>query len=220
MSVANRNNPYSFEEFVEELKAIDFYRDDPFLQRVVGHYCANELPGLHDVLKRFSATVSFRWRDLADQIARPAERPYVEHFDAYNRRIDRLVRPEATRILEKEAFGAGPVLREEPPLGKVSQSDSFCYQIGEACVVCPLACTEGLVALIEEFPENRHPELDRILAHCKEGIDGDFGIGAQFMTEIQGGSDIPSNLLEAEPCRRSLQNMGHEVLLFCRPRGL
>jgi alkylation response protein AidB-like acyl-CoA dehydrogenase len=72
-------------------------------------------------------------------------------------------------------------------------------QIGEAGANCPMACTEGLVALIDEFPQDRHPELDRILLHCKEGLDGDFGIGAQFMTEIRGGSDIPSNLLEAQP---------------------
>jgi alkylation response protein AidB-like acyl-CoA dehydrogenase len=30
-------------------------------------------------------------------------------------------------------------------------------------------------------------------------VDGRFGIGAQFMSEIQGGSDISSNLLEATP---------------------
>ncbi len=198
MTVANRNNPYSFEEFVQELKALDFYRDDPFFQRVVSHYCANESPGLPDELARFSATVSFRWRDLADRISQPAERPYVEHFDAYNRRIDRLVRPEATRILEKEAFGQALLSEKITPWEGLAKR-FILFQIGEACVVCPLVCTEGLVALIEEFPENRHPELDRILAHCKEGLEGDFGIGAQFMTEIQGGSDIPSNVLEAEP---------------------
>jgi alkylation response protein AidB-like acyl-CoA dehydrogenase len=198
MSIANRNNPYSFDEFTQELKAVDFYRDDPFLQRMISHYAANELSGFHDELLRFSATASFRWRDLADRIARPAERPYLEHFDAYNCRVDRIVRPEATATLEKEAFAAGLFSEKITPWEALVKR-FLLYQIGEACVVCPLACTEGLIALIEEFPENRHPELERILAHCKEGIDGDFGIGAQFMTEIQGGSDIPSNLLEAEP---------------------
>ena len=198
MSIATRNNPYSFDDFVQQLLSVDFYQDDPFLQRIVSHYASEELPGLNDELKRFSASVSFRWRDMADRISGPAERPYVQHFDAYNRRIDRLVRPDTTTILEKEVFGEALLSDKMTPWEGLAKR-FILFQIGEACVSCPLACTEGLVALIEEFPENRHPELDRILAHCKEGIDGDFGIGAQFMTEIQGGSDIPSNLLEAEP---------------------
>ncbi len=37
------------------------------------------------------------------------------------------------------------------------------------------------------------------MTHCKEGRDGGFGIGAQYISEIQGGSDIPANLLEAAP---------------------
>lgn len=65
--------------------------------------------------------------------------------------------------------------------------------------MCPLACTEGLIALIDHYPGHGSAELDRIYRHCREGIEGDFGIGAQFMSEIQGGSDIPSNLLEAVP---------------------
>ena len=73
------------------------------------------------------------------------------------------------------------------------------HQLGEFGVMCPMACTEGLVALIRQFPEDHTPELKAILEHCTEGIDGDFGMGAQFITEIQGGSDVPSNLLEAEP---------------------
>jgi alkylation response protein AidB-like acyl-CoA dehydrogenase len=69
------------------------------------------------------------------------------------------------------------------------------YQNGEACISCPLTCTEGLVAIIEKYADT--PELKNILQHCKEGIDGNFAIGAQYLSEIQGGSDVPANVLEA-----------------------
>jgi alkylation response protein AidB-like acyl-CoA dehydrogenase len=65
--------------------------------------------------------------------------------------------------------------------------------------MCPIACTEGLVALIRHFPEDRSAAVESVLTHCSEGINGEFGIGAQFVSEIQGGSDIPANLLEAVP---------------------
>ena len=71
------------------------------------------------------------------------------------------------------------------------------YQNGEACISCPLTCTDGMVALLEQYAESA--VLKKILKHCTEGIQGDFGIGAQFITDIQGGSDVPSNLVEAVP---------------------
>src|SRR5450830_1083806 len=71
------------------------------------------------------------------------------------------------------------------------------YQNGEACIACPITCTEGLVKLLEKFADT--PETKQILQHCKEGIDGDFAIGAQYLSEIQGGSDVPANVLEAVP---------------------
>lgn len=198
MSLPDRRNPYSFDEFLENLYSVDFYLDDPFLIKIINHYCSDLMPDLHNEVAEFSLKVSGRWRELADNIAGPELRPYIEHYDAHNHRIDRLVRPEQTRTLERETFGEALFSSTTNPWARFIKR-FLLHQIGESCVMCPIACTEGLIALIEEFPEGRQTELERILQHCKEGIDGDFGIGAQFMTEIQGGSDIPANLLEAEP---------------------
>lgn len=198
MSLPNRNNPYSFTEFLERRDGFDFYRDDPFLQKLVKKYAAGEWETLHGKLLQFSPKVSFRWRDLADRIAKPEVRPYIEHYDAYNNRIDRIVRPLETHVLEKEIF-AEALFSEKTGPWEHFVKRFLMHQIGEAGVLCPIACTEGLIALIEYFPDPGIPELEEIRLHCKEGKDGDFGIGAQFMSEIQGGSDIPSNLLEAEP---------------------
>jgi alkylation response protein AidB-like acyl-CoA dehydrogenase len=58
-----------------------------------------------------------------------------------------------------------------------------------------MVCTEGMVAILERYADR--PETMAILEHVKEGRCGDFGIGAQFLSEIQGGSDVPANLTEA-----------------------
>ena len=70
------------------------------------------------------------------------------------------------------------------------------HQLGEFGVMCPIACTEGLVALIKQFPEDHTSDVKAILDHCTDGANNEFGIGAQFVSEIQGGSDIPANLME------------------------
>jgi putative acyl-CoA dehydrogenase len=198
MSLPDRNNPYSFEAFVNRLHGFDFYADDPFLQKVLKHFAADEFVELDRRLRRFSPKVSFRWRPLTDTGGRPGKQPYVEHYDAYNRRIDRIVRPSETLQLEREVFGEGLFSSRVTAWERFAKR-YLLHQLGEFGVTCAMACTEGLVALIKQFPEDHTPVIKGILEHCTEGLNGEFGLGAQFVTEIQGGSDIPSNLLEAVP---------------------
>ncbi|MFH1139968.1 MAG: acyl-CoA dehydrogenase family protein [Pseudomonadota bacterium] len=198
MTLADRNNPYSFEEFLNKLHGLNMYMDDPFLQKNLAFFAGPDFNGIHERLRPFSAKASGQWRAMADFVARPENRPYLENFNAHNRRVDRLVRPAETRQLEREIFSEG-LFSEKTLFWENVVKRFLLHQLGEFGVMCPIACTEGLIALIEQFPDHGRPELDRILRHCKEGLDGDFGVGAQFMSEIQGGSDIPSNLIEAEP---------------------
>ncbi|MEW5817512.1 MAG: acyl-CoA dehydrogenase family protein [Spirochaetota bacterium] len=198
MVLPSKNNTYSYEEFLQKRDSFDFYKDDAFIQKVIKKYAGDEWESLHKKLLEFSPKVSFEWSRLADTCARPEVRPYIQHYDAYNRRIDRIVRPMEMLVLENEVFSEGLFSAKTSPWEYFSKL-FLLHQMGEAGVMCPVACTEGLIALIEYYPEHGFSELERIYTHCREGIDGRFAIGAQYMSEIQGGSDIPSNLMEAEP---------------------
>jgi len=212
MNPPNQGNPYSFTPFLETVQQIDFYGDDPFVQRLAEHYAGDEWPSVHEKLLAFSPQVSFRWRDLAAEAARPEFRPFLQQYDAYNNRVDRIIRCGETQTLEKEIFAQGLFSKRVSPWEHFVKR-LILHELGEIGVLCPIACTEGLIALIEAFPKNRHPEVERILKHCKDGIDGEFGVGAQFITEIQGGSDIPSNILEAVPQGDSYRLFGNKF--FC-----
>jgi alkylation response protein AidB-like acyl-CoA dehydrogenase len=196
MSFPDRNNPYSFENFLNLLHGFDFYADDPFLQKTLKYFTGNEFVELDRKLREFSPKVSFRWRPWTDAGGRPNKLPYIEHYNAYNRRIDRIVRAAETLQLEKEIFSEG-LFSSRVTAWESMAKRYLLFQLGEFGVMCPITCTEGLVALIQQFPEDHNSEVKAILKHCTEGFNGEFGIGAQFMSEIQGGSDIPSNLLEA-----------------------
>lgn len=205
-------NPYSFDPFLAERESLDWYRDEPFLQKAFQRYAGEHFENLHERLLRFSPKVSTRWRDLSEKIARPELRPYLLHYDAFNRRVDRIVRPMETHLLEKEIFGEGLFSSKMPPWESFVKR-ILIHQLGEAGVTCPLTCTHGLIAILEQFPDPDIPELSHILMHAKEGIDGEFAIGAQFMTEIQGGSDLPANLLEAVPEGKCFRLYGNKF--FC-----
>ena len=198
MSLPDRNNPYSFEAFLNLLHDFDFYADDPFLQKTLKYFVGDEFVEMDQKLREFSPKVSFRWRPLTDACGKPNKLPYIEHYNAYNRRIDRIVRPAETLQLEKEIFSEG-LFSSKVTAWESLAKRYLLFQLGEFGVMCPITCTEGLVALITQYPEDHTPDVKAILKHCTEGVDGEFGIGSQFMTEIQGGSDIPSNLLEAVP---------------------
>lgn len=205
-------NHYTFNDFVAKREGLDWYKDDPFLQKVVKHYTGSDFPKIHENLLVFSPTVSTKWNRLVEKIARPEVQPSMLHFDAFNNRIDRIVRPYEVHMLEEEVFGLGLFSN------KINSWESFIkriliHQLGEAGVTCPLTCTHGLIALLEQYPDSSIPELEEILMHTKEGLGGQFAIGAQFMSEIQGGSDLPANVLEAIPDGKYFRLYGNKF--FC-----
>jgi alkylation response protein AidB-like acyl-CoA dehydrogenase len=194
MSFPARDNPYSFSDFLDWRSGVDYYADDPFLQKALRRFASSAWEEADREARRVSKKASFAWRDLSERIATPESRPYLLHFDGHHNRIDRIVRPKETEILEREVFGERLFEGGRSPWVKLVKM-FLVYQNGEACVACPVTCTEGLVALLERFADS--PETLSILAHCRDGDRGDFAIGAQYLSEIQGGSDVPANVLEA-----------------------
>ncbi len=194
MSLPDRNNPYSFQEFLDWRNSVDYYADDPFLQKVAKFYSGDQWEAVDKAAREISLKASFRWRDFAEAAAVPEKRPYMVHYDGHKNRIDRIVRPMETLVMEKEVFGEKLFSQSTLPWVRLMKM-FLIYQNGEACIACPIVCTEGMVNLLEKFPDT--PELKEILTHSTEGIDGDVAIGSQFLSEIQGGSDVPANVLEA-----------------------
>jgi alkylation response protein AidB-like acyl-CoA dehydrogenase len=205
-------NTYSFDEFVARRESLDWYRDEPFLQKVVKNYTGVQFEQVHEKILAFSPMVSSKWNTLAERNARPEARPYMLHYDAFNHRIDRIVRPLEVHQLENEVFGEGLFSSKMPPWESFVKR-MLTHQIGEGGVTCPLTCTHGLIALLAQFLDNDIPELHEILLHTKEGKNGEFAIGAQFMSEIQGGSDLPANVLEAVPEGKNYRLYGNKF--FC-----
>ncbi|MFE8697483.1 acyl-CoA dehydrogenase family protein [Cytobacillus sp. FJAT-53684] len=205
-------NPYTFDEFVSKRENLDWYKDEPFLQKAVKHFTGKDFEEINKNVLALSPKVSSKWNRLAETVARPEVRPYMLHYDAFNHRIDRIVRPHEAHILEQSVFGEGLFSNKINPWESFTKR-MIIHQLGEAGVTCPLTCTHGLVALLDQFPNPDIPELQEILMHTKEGIDGEFAIGAQFMSEIQGGSDLPANMLEAVQDGKHFRLYGNKF--FC-----
>ena len=63
--------------------------------------------------------------------------------------------------------------------------------------MCPVACTHGAVELMQKYEDTLSSEAKKILTSIRDGVNGEYYLGSQFVSEIQGGSDVPANLVEA-----------------------
>lgn len=194
MSFPDRNNPYTFNPYLEWRKNVDYYMEDPFFQKLIKIYTGDEAEKLDKEARLFSKKVSFRWRDFSERIAVPESRPYMMHYDGHKNRIDRIVRPYEIEVMEKEIFAEAWFADMTSDWARFMKL-YLLSQNSETGIVCPLICTWGMVALLEKYADTS--ETKAILEHAKNGIDGVYPIGAQFVSEVQGGSDVPANLLEA-----------------------
>ena len=187
-------NPYTFDPFLAWRRGVDYYADDPFLVQLVRHHAGPDFPRVDGEARALSRRASSRWRELADAISVLESRPRLQHWDAHHHRVDRVDRPAEALDLEREVFSEG-LFSARTDLLTRAVKQFIVYQNGEACTACPIVCTEGLVAALDELADR--PETIAMREHLKEGRDGRHAVGAQFLTEIQGGSDVPANRVEA-----------------------
>ncbi|MFX1410393.1 MAG: acyl-CoA dehydrogenase family protein [Promethearchaeota archaeon] len=196
----NRYNVYSFDDYLFVRNHFNYYRDDKFLQALVKKYTGGEFEKIDRDLRALSDYVSFRFRDLADKANELENRlkvTKVKHYDAHNHRLDRIERCMETETLEREIFSLGLF----DPIRNTAWSRFvkmfLLYENGEAGVMCPVACTHGLVWLMQKYEDKLSPEARKILTFVRDGKNGEYSRGAQFVSEIQAGSDVPANLVEA-----------------------
>ncbi|HEY7682331.1 MAG TPA: acyl-CoA dehydrogenase family protein [Gemmatimonadales bacterium] len=182
---------YTFDEFLTALDA-NWYEDDLVLHRLLARLAGTE--GTPE-LRRWGSLCAGELRELAEQSARLENRPTLRAFDAYNRRVDEIVLPASTRQ-------ALQIVEGRHQLGAL-QGDPFvftahwylCLQNGEAGVGCSLACTDGMVRALERLGDK--PIHAVVVREVRESTLERYTHGAQFVTEIQGGSDAAANVLEA-----------------------
>ncbi len=178
---------YGFESYLAALRR-DWYADDDLLRHLLDRYAPDADRGR---LVAFGPTAAGRLRALAEESARPGNAPRLRRRDAFDRRVDAVELPGST--LEALRLVEGGVR-----LGAV-HGDPFVHyamvyilaQNGEAGVACSLACTDGLVRALDALGDR--PIHHDVAAAVRASTPERYIHGAQFVTEIQGGSDIPAN---------------------------
>lgn len=176
----------------------DFFSSDPHMSRVL-----RRLGGAG-----WLESMGARLEELGRQAAGPLDRaceinnrphnlPRLERFDGIGRRIETVEHHPTYHEAGRIIYGSGM-------LGELITQGGFLRAIslfvltsmcGEAGHNCPVACTAGVIRALSQLGAT-----DLVDAYLPGLVSRDYDTrldGAQFLTEIQGGSDVGANATTA-----------------------
>ncbi len=128
-----------------------------------------------------------------------ARRPELDSWDGAGNRVERVVFDAAYHETGRVVWRSGVVADTAEP-GRSFEQATLLYLLsheGEMGHGCPVTCTVGL---IRSLRRRATPEVVNRFLPALASADYDAADrGAQFLTEVQGGSDVGANVAAAAP---------------------
>ncbi len=169
-----------------------WWDDDPHLASLLRHHRPDGADV--DALRAFAAVSAGLIDRLAIETNRDEHLPALRRWDGHGNRIEEVVFHPDYHTIGRAVYRSGVMSRYAAP-GRELETLGLVYllaQDGEGGHCCPLACTAGMIKILQA--SGAHPEwLERL-------YDPDYDThfhASQFLTEVQGGSDVGANTLVA-----------------------
>ncbi len=132
---------------MKRLQGQDFYNADPGFGELLRQLMpAGEWSGVEETLRSFSAKVSDDWDRWAEEAALAYDGPWIESYDAMGHPVDRVCLPPPTQRIRRDVVRAG-IFENRSHVEQFAKVYLLAH-LGESGVVCPLACTEGLIRAV------------------------------------------------------------------------
>jgi alkylation response protein AidB-like acyl-CoA dehydrogenase len=181
-------------------KPTNFYDDDAYLRLALGRRLGRErLAAAEPALRQAGADAAGFISRAAGEVDRPEHLPRLDPWNALGERVDDVVFHPTHDEIGRRVWRSGVLAVLGEP-GNVTLHSALSYlfaQNGEVPHLCSLACTAGLIKAMQRAGSEwmRQAWLPRLL-------DREYDRrwhGAQFLTEVQGGSDVGANACVARP---------------------
>jgi alkylation response protein AidB-like acyl-CoA dehydrogenase len=178
------------------------FDSDPFIRRLLHSHLGPRWGEADSLLRAVADQAGHRLDAFVRESNRDENLPRLRRQDDLGRQIEEVIfHPsyhEAGRI-----FWSSGVLAALSKPGNEVLAGGIAYlldQHGEAGHACPVACTAGAIKLIQKVGTG--DQMRRLLPDLlSSDYDGRLH-AAQFITEIQGGSDVGANSCRARADRR------------------
>jgi len=174
-------------------KPADYLQADANIQRVLEMHMGEDYARHRPMLEKVASLSATRMDGLAITSNRDENLPRLSRFNGIGERTEEVVFHPTYHELGACVWDTGVLAVLEKP-GHELLSGALSYFIahnGEAGHACPVACTAGLIKLLQQVgsSEQKKKYLPRL-------FETDYAKrlhGAQFVTEVQGGSDVAAN---------------------------
>jgi acyl-CoA dehydrogenase len=183
----------------EQHKPDNFFTADTNLQNVLRRYLGDNYDATQADLTKLGAETATIMDEAAKIEDRIGNHPRLERWSGLGERIEQIeFHPNHDRI--GRLVWASGIMALQAEAGNTVKQMGLYYLLthnGEGGHLCSLACTSGLIRALQHaasddvrtkfLPPLLNPDYDQ-MQH-----------GAQFLTEVQGGSDVGANAVTATP---------------------
>lgn len=175
----------------------NLYQNDPDFQHSVKRYLLEKCPEIEKELTDFAHKIIHELEPLVIENNLSINLPRIEYYDGIGHQIETVVHHPTYEAAGNLIYSSRLLERMTKP-GGLLESLTFMFlssQTGEAGHNCPVACSAGIIRVLqktEDFP-NKKFYINKLI---EPSYTTNF-TGAQFLTEIQGGSDVGLNATEA-----------------------
>jgi alkylation response protein AidB-like acyl-CoA dehydrogenase len=184
----------------DEAKPSNAWEADAHFQRLVEVYRDDETHAdLEGELRSFGADVAGPVDELVRENDERSNHPELDRYTDYGTRIEEIDHHPTYHEAGEYIYGSGVMAAYEKhpnTFGALTRMYLSSYN-SEAGHNCPLACTAGVIRVLQELAPDDLRE--RFLPQFLNPNYGEHMEGAQFMTEVQGGSDVGTNATRAIP---------------------
>lgn len=176
----------------------NFYTCDANLRRVLPLYDPG-VAGYQAELAAFGHAAATVIDPAATLNDRPHNHPRLDAWDGIGQRTERIEFHPSYHDAGRPAYEAGLLALSAEPGHAVQQSALFYLltQAGEMGHACPIVCTLGLIRALQA-----KGDAALLAAYLPPLLSRDYDakqVASQFLTEVQGGSDVGLNAVEARP---------------------
>jgi acyl-CoA dehydrogenase len=183
-----------------ESRPTNYYEATPNLRSVLEVRAgATRRAAMETRLEDFGRVVAEVIDPAVETLERHRELPAHVPYDGIGRRVDQIEFHPEYRRAGQAVWASGILAVNRGGRGAFEQASLFYLlaQAGEGGHCCPVVCTAGLARAVER---RGSPELNTRYSSGLFEVDYDRCLrGSQFLTEVQGGSDVGANVARAVP---------------------
>ena len=184
-----------FKNWNHQLKDLILAEDSNLMHTY--HYYYAEEPEFLRQLRNFAHQVATQLEPMVIENNLDANLPKVEHYNAIGERYDQVIHHPSYVNCGNIIYGSDLMhyLLKPALMRKTLSLFLISSHAGEAGHNCPIACSAGIIRILKNY--SQRPETKFYLDKLTEPSFSLNFTGAQFLTEIQGGSDVGANATRA-----------------------